>query len=120
MSRRIFEKIANREIATVVLEMAMESPSKDCQRHGELMSTNLTPDDIAEFSFNFCGEFFLETNKGNFTWQSPDYPGGDNVIRRFNGSLKDYLKKRGLPYVRDKGKHFIRDYCGDATIIVSE
>jgi hypothetical protein len=71
----------------------------------------LTIDDVAEFTWGFGQKFFLETSKGNYIWSSPDYD-GDNTITKFNGGYKDWLKKEKIPYGRDKGTHFISDYCG--------
>jgi len=77
----------------------------------------LTIDDNAEFGWSFGHEFFLEAeSKGNYIWSDPDY-GGDNTIVRFNGDLKAYCRSRGIPYVRDKGVHNIRNYCGDDVVI---
>ena len=75
------------------------------------MNNLLTLDDIAEFCWGFGCEFFLETSRGNFVWSDPDY-NGDNTIRRFDGTYKDWCKKSGIPFARDKGRHVIRDYCG--------
>jgi len=72
----------------------------------------LTLDDSGEFSWNFNKLFFIETNKGNFVWSDPDY-NGDNTIKPFDGTLKDFLKQQNIPCVRDKGFHTIRHYCGD-------
>ena len=72
----------------------------------------LTIDDAAEFTWGYGQEFFLTTAKGNFVWSDPDY-GGNNTIQPFSGSYMDWCKKRAhIPFGRDKGKHFIRDYCG--------
>jgi hypothetical protein len=78
---------------------------------------NLTINDIAEFSWAWNNEFFLQTNKGNFIWSDPDY-NGDNTIKRFNGNLRDFIKSRNIPYVRSKGNHFIDAYCGSEVKIV--
>lgn len=71
---------------------------------------------IGHFGWDFGQVFFIETEKGNFIWSDPEY-GGDGSIRPYAGSLKSWLKSSNLPYVRDKGKHFIREYCGDFTYI---
>lgn len=73
----------------------------------------LTLDDVAEFTFNFINKFFMETDKGNFVWDCPDYPGGNNTIKPFDGSYKDWCRFEGIPYGRCKGKHTIRNYCGN-------
>ena len=66
---------------------------------------------IGHFSWDFGQNFFIETEFGNFIWSSPDYY-GTNIIRRFDGSLKDYIKQSKSPYVRDKGKNIVSSYCG--------
>lgn len=68
---------------------------------------------VGHFSWDFGQNFFIETEFGNFVWSSPDYY-GTNIIRRFNGSLKDYIKHSKIPYVRDKCKHIVSSYCGDS------
>ena len=68
---------------------------------------------VGHFSWDFGQNFFIETEFGNFVWSSPSYY-GTNIIRRFDGSLKDYIKQSKIPYVRDKGKHIISSYCGDS------
>lgn len=64
---------------------------------------------IREFTWNFGNQFFIETEEGNFIWSDPSY-NGDNTIRKYNGSLEDYF---GNSFGRDKGKHYISDYCGE-------
>lgn len=68
---------------------------------------------IGHFSWDFGQNFFIETEFGNFIWSSPSYY-GTNIIRRFDGSLKDYIKQSKIPYVRDKGMYIISSYCGDS------
>ena len=63
------------------------------------------------FGWDFGKCFFIETSKGNFVWEDPDY-GGRNVIYRYNGNLDQWLKGSHVPYVRDKGIHTIQGYCG--------
>ena len=67
---------------------------------------------VGEFTWCFGQQFFIETVQGNFTWNDPEYD-GDGVIKPFNGSYKDWLKKMDIPFGRGKGKHIIKDYCGD-------
>ena len=76
-------------------------------------------DTVAEFSWNFSNEFFLETPDGNFIWSDPDY-NGDNTIKPFNGTLLDYIKISNIPYVRGKGKHTILGYCGNDVQFVEQ
>jgi hypothetical protein len=70
-------------------------------------------DTIASFTWFWGDKFFLETEHGNYIWSNPDYPGGDNTIRSYGANYKYYCKETGVLFARDKGKHRIRDYCGD-------
>ena len=76
----------------------------------------LTIYDMAEFTWDFGQQFFLETDKGNFVWSDPDYS-GDNTIRPFAGSCKEFF---GKSYGRGKGRHQIAQYCGDQVKIINE
>jgi hypothetical protein len=62
-----------------------------------------------DFSWNYGNEFFIETKFGNYIWSDPDYS-GNHTIRRFSGSCKEYTKSCNIPFLRDKGKHIIKDY----------
>lgn len=65
-------------------------------------------------------EWFIETeSNGNFYWSDGDYPGGDNTIYPFNGSLRDFMNLMGLFGARGKGRHIIKEYCGDKVKISS-
>ena len=66
---------------------------------------------VGAFSWNYGNTFFIETEKGNFIWKDPDYS-GDNTISSFDGDYAAFCKKVNVPYCRDKGQHFIKDYCG--------
>ncbi len=77
----------------------------------------LTCEDVAHFTYCWGHNFFLQTSKGNYHWKDPDYPHGDNTIRKFNGTYKQFCQKIGVAFGRDKGQHCIKDYCPDATII---
>jgi len=73
----------------------------------------ITLDTVAAFLWCWNHIFFLETEEeGNFLWSDPDYSDGDNTIRPYGGTLKDYFFEAGIPCVRDKGRHCIVDYCG--------
>lgn len=74
---------------------------------------------VADFSWAWNDKFFLETPYGNYVWSDPDY-NGDNTIRRFNGTRKMFLDEQKIPYVRDKGMHVIKDYCGPNVVIVGK
>lgn len=74
----------------------------------------------AEFSWGFREHFFVETPYGNFVWSCPSYY-GMNTFRVFYGNHDDWLTASGLDFSRDKGKHFIEDYCGtEIDIIVDD
>lgn len=70
-------------------------------------------EEVGDFCWNYANKFFIETRFGNFIWSDPDYLGGDNTIEQFGGSYEDFVKLEKIPYCRDKGKHRIRDYCGE-------
>ena len=70
---------------------------------------------VGQFIWLFGQEFFIETSEGNFIWRDPDYQGDGSIIE-YKGTLKSYLKKHGIPFGRDKGKHLIGEYCGDFTV----
>lgn len=73
----------------------------------------LTLDTYGLFSWDFGNKFHIETAVGNFEWSDPEYPGGDNTIKPC-GPYEEWRKKQ---YARDKGRHKIRDYCGDKVVI---
>ena len=76
----------------------------------------LTIHDVADFTWDFSKEFFLETDKGNFVWSDPEY-GGNNTISHYSGTISDWLG--ALPYGRSKGIHEIGKYCGPNVQILS-
>ena len=78
----------------------------------------LTLDTVAEFTWDFGQEFFLETVQGNFIWSDPDY-NGDNTIRPYAGSYRDWCFGRNA-FGRAKGSHTIRGYCGENVKILLE
>lgn len=75
--------------------------------------TILSTSTIASFTWMFNHLFFLETNVGNFIWSDAGYPGGDNTIRPYTGTLREFCREIEVPFGRDKGTHFIGDYCGE-------
>ncbi len=77
-----------------------------------MKTQTLTIIDVAEFTWMWGPSFFLETNKGNFIWDSPDY-GGDNTIRPFKGTLQSYLELNDISFGRSKGSSIICLKCGD-------
>lgn len=64
---------------------------------------------VGQFTWDFGQNFFIETSIGNFIWSDPDYY-GDNTIKSFDGSIKDYF---GKGFGRRKGHHTISEYCGE-------
>lgn len=77
-------------------------------------------DIIASFTWSFEDEFFLETHRGNYVWSDPEYPGGNNEIRPFDGNYDKWCEQSGIPYGRCKGTHVIRDYCGPNVKIITK
>ena len=68
---------------------------------------------IGEFAWGWSEQFFIECGGNrNFIWSDPEYY-GDNTIQKFNGSIKDWYRSQGIEEARDKGKHLIREYCGE-------
>ena len=76
----------------------------------------ITLDTVADFTWSYGEEFFLETPDGCYVWSDPDY-GGDNTIRKFEGTYADWCKKRHLDFGRGKGCHKIGEYYGKDVII---
>lgn len=70
---------------------------------------------VGSFTWNFSNEFFIETQDGNFVWSDPDYM-GTGYISEYPGTYEQWIKKQGIPYGRDKGKHMIGSFCGDFKI----
>jgi hypothetical protein len=68
---------------------------------------------MAQFTWLWSCEFFVETEHGNFIWKDPEYPNGDNTFTPFDGNLLAYLEKVGLDFGRDKGYHVVARYCGE-------
>ncbi len=67
----------------------------------------------AHFTWSFGKEFFIViNNKENYIWNDPEY-GGDNTIKKFDGTYNEWCWKIGIPYGRDKGDHIIKNYCGE-------
>ena len=74
---------------------------------------------MGEFTWFWDCTFFISTKRGNFVWSDPDYPGGDNTIRPFAGSIFVFQKEHRLDYGRDKGYHQIYRKCGDQIIFIT-
>jgi len=77
-------------------------------------------DTVATFTYSFGNTFLLETRHGNFVWSDPEYLGGDNTIKPFDGSYKEWCDLEGIPYGRCKGEHTIRSYCGENVKFVED
>ena len=61
-----------------------------------------------DFTWSFGSLFLIETEFGMFVWSDPGY-NGNNVIRPYDGRIKDFFN----PYGRMKGRHLVSRYCGD-------
>lgn len=83
-----------------------------CQTGGTMYAKEEFLNLVGDFTWSFGVEFFIETSIGNFVWEDPDY-GGNNTIRKYNGDFISWLRKSNIPLGRDKGKHIIKEYCGD-------
>lgn len=89
------------------------------------MSINL--ETVADFSWTFGHHFLLATlDKELYVWSDPDY-GGDNTIRKLDikkyPSSTDewtrlYKKHFGTPFVRCKGRHTVKGYCGENVVFI--
>ncbi len=80
----------------------------------------LTLEDVAEFTWDFYKEFFLETAKGNYIWSDPEY-GGDNTICKTNKSYNEWIDPfNNGNYGRSKGKHTVGGYCGPNVSIIED
>ncbi len=73
------------------------------------MKLNLN--DIAEFTWLYGSQWFLETNKGNFVWSDPEY-GGNNTIVPYADTYEKFIDSGNIPFGRAKGEHVVGDYCG--------
>lgn len=76
----------------------------------------ITLDTVCSFTWGFNHEFFLETEGGDcYIWSDPGYPEGDNTIRKTYLSYREWSKPF---WGRDKGRHRVRDYCGEDVRII--
>ena len=81
------------------------------------MAIDINLDAVGNFTWLWGQYFFIETNHNNYVWSDPEY-GGDDTIRPYDGSLEKFCNELNIPLGRDKGRHVIRDYCGDDVQIV--
>lgn len=72
---------------------------------------------VGMFTWSYGNQFFVETSQGNYIWKDPDYQGGDNTFTKTDMTYKEWTRKIGIPFGRDKGHHVIRNYCGEDIII---
>ncbi len=86
-----------------------------CNRN-KLNSLNIL-DLMGDFTWCFNQYFFVETEEGNFVWSSSDY-GGNNTLTKTKKSLSKFLREQQIEFGRDKGKHIIKNYCGNAVKIL--
>ena len=67
----------------------------------------------AQFTWDFGQKFLVKVGTGDavqcFAWSDPEY-GGDNTIRPYKGNPLNFTHVGFCG--RDKGHHFIVDYCG--------
>lgn len=89
----------------------------NCKESKPMISKNEFLELFGEFVWFWDHRFFVETAKGNFVWYDPEY-NGDNTIRPYNGDLPDFCKEVKVGFGRSKGRHRIRDYCGEDIILV--
>lgn len=75
----------------------------------------LTLETVAEFTWDFGQEFFLQTEYGNYIWSDPRYK-GNNTIRPTELSYEEWIGKGN--FGRSKGKHLIGLYCGQDVKII--
>ncbi len=73
-------------------------------------------DSVGDFTWDFGQKFFVETEYGNFVWSDPDY-NGDNSFTKYEGTYEDWMPAVSGRFGRSKGKHIIRQYCGNDIIL---
>ncbi len=61
-------------------------------------------------------DFFIKTDIGNFIWINPSLNGGSTMLMT-DMTLEQWVDKKGVNAVRDKGYHLISKYCGDQFVI---
>ncbi len=70
---------------------------------------------IGDIWWNEKNLYLIETNVDNFIWSDPDF-GGDNTLRKFDGTMSDFMKEHGTRG-RDKGRHIIGSYVAKNVIV---
>lgn len=72
---------------------------------------------IADFTYFWGADFFVETSFGNFHWKDPDY-NGDNSFTLINKDYGQFCNSMNVEFGRSKGFHVVERYCGpDINII---
>ena len=70
-------------------------------------------EEIGDFTRIGFELFFVETDKGNYV-----YDRLANTLAQFGGSYFSYLEQNDILKVKFKGKHKIRDYCGNGVKVL--
>jgi hypothetical protein len=70
-------------------------------------------EEIGDFTRIGFELFFVETDKGNYV-----YDRLANTLSQFGGSYFSYLEQNDILKVKFKGKHKIRDYCGNGVKVL--
>jgi hypothetical protein len=78
-------------------------------------------DSVVEVYWAFSYQYLLDTGSELYIWSSPSYLGGDNTVRKLNTTYPRstkawtslYIEHLGVGFVRCKGRHIVRSYCGD-------
>ena len=70
-----------------------------------------------DFTWFWDHHWFIKTSQGNFVWSDPQYTGGTNVIKPYKGTMRQYTDSLGLqPFGRAKGRHRVKNFCGDQIV----
>jgi hypothetical protein len=70
-------------------------------------------EEIGDFTRIGFELFFIETKVGSYV-----YDRLNNTISQYGGSYYSYLEQNGILKVKFKGKHKIRDYCGNGVRVL--
>ncbi len=66
---------------------------------------------VAHFYQSSGSECFATNKYWNMIWSNPEY-GGDNTIRKYEGTYDDWYNSLEVKHVEDKGRHITRKFCG--------
>lgn len=76
-------------------------------------------DSVAHFTQRIdTDEFYVETDNGNFIFSDPQ-AGGSNTLKPCSFSYAQWTRKYGKA-IRDRGRHVIRNFCGNGVRVVAE